>query len=56
MPVKKSKTRSIKGKWLTPELINAISERVYALLLADLRLARERARRSHTGRWPNLRP
>jgi hypothetical protein len=34
-------------KKLTPEQIEAISERVYALLQADLRLERERARLNH---------
>ncbi len=29
---------------LTPELVKAITDRVYALLLADLRLERERGR------------
>ena len=40
-------------KKLTPELVKAVSERVYALLLADLRLERERAR---LGRRPSSRP
>jgi hypothetical protein len=40
-------------KKLTPEQIKAISERVYALLQADLRLERERAR---LNRKPASRP
>jgi hypothetical protein len=42
-----SPTNNNSPKKLTPEQIKAISERVYALLQADLRLERERARLNH---------
>jgi hypothetical protein len=45
-------TKRASQKKLTPELVKAISERVYALLLADLRLESERAGRSTTNRQP----
>jgi hypothetical protein len=36
---------------LTPELVKKITDRVYALLLADLRRERERRRRNRPHRW-----
>ena len=46
MPVNQSQSKKNTGKKLTPELVKAVSERVYALLQADLRIERERARRT----------
>ena len=43
-------------KKLTPELVKAISERVYALLLADLQRERERAGRRSSIHRPVTRP
>lgn len=45
-------TKPSNTKKLTPELVKAISERVYALLLADLRRERERAGRRSTNDRP----
>jgi hypothetical protein len=48
-----SQSKRASPKKLSPELVKAVSERVYALLQADLRLERERAR---LNRRPAARP
>jgi hypothetical protein len=53
MPGQKKQSNT---KKLTPELVKAISERVYAMLLADLRRERERSGRIRPIQRPNARP
>ena len=56
MPARSNQTNQGTQQKLSPELVKAISERVYALLQADLRRERERARRSRMSYNPAARP
>ena len=44
-PASGSEAAADKAKALTPEIVQKVSDKVYALLLEDLRLERERKRR-----------
>ncbi|MBK6324562.1 MAG: hypothetical protein IPF56_01270 [Chloroflexi bacterium] len=44
-PASGSEAAGDKAKALTPEIVQKVSDKVYALLLEDLRLERERKRR-----------
>jgi hypothetical protein len=51
----KNSPKKLTPERLTSELVKAVSERVYALLQADLKLERERARRTGAHRRPSSR-
>ncbi len=39
---------TVKGKELTPEQVRLVAEKVYAMFLRDMKLARERTGRGYT--------